>query len=136
MEDTGIARLLRDAQVLTIWEGTTNVLSLDALRTLARPGVAEALEAELERLDAPGRRELGQELAQLSTLDQNAAQRSARRISIAISEAWAAGLLREAAGQGRREARVAELWESRIAQTAGGRNGVEDHFDLVVDAGA
>ena len=29
-------RLLRDAQVLPIWEGTTNVLALDALRAVAR----------------------------------------------------------------------------------------------------
>ncbi len=31
VEDTGLPALLRDAQVLPIWEGTTNVLSLDAL---------------------------------------------------------------------------------------------------------
>ncbi len=30
VEDTGLPQLLRDAQVLPIWEGTTNVLSLDA----------------------------------------------------------------------------------------------------------
>ncbi|XP_042334936.1 acyl-CoA dehydrogenase family member 11-like isoform X3 [Sceloporus undulatus] len=36
MEDTGLAILLRDAQVLPIWEGTTNVLSLDVLRSLAK----------------------------------------------------------------------------------------------------
>jgi putative acyl-CoA dehydrogenase len=35
-EDTGIPRLLRDAQVFPIWEGTTNVLSLDVLRALAK----------------------------------------------------------------------------------------------------
>ena len=35
VEDTGLPMLLRDAQVLTIWEGTTNVLSLDVLRVLA-----------------------------------------------------------------------------------------------------
>jgi hypothetical protein len=29
VEDTGLPTLLRDAQVLPIWEGTTNVLSLD-----------------------------------------------------------------------------------------------------------
>ena len=34
VEDTGLPQLLRDAQVLPIWEGTTNVLSLDALRAL------------------------------------------------------------------------------------------------------
>jgi len=35
-EDTGLPRLLRDAQVLPIWEGTTNVLSHDLLRVLAQ----------------------------------------------------------------------------------------------------
>lgn len=34
VEDTGLPLLLRDAQVLPIWEGTTNVLALDALRAL------------------------------------------------------------------------------------------------------
>ena len=36
VEDTGIPRLLRDAQVLPIWEGTTNVLSLDVLRAIQK----------------------------------------------------------------------------------------------------
>jgi hypothetical protein len=31
VEDTGLPQLLRDTHVLPIWEGTTNVLSLDAL---------------------------------------------------------------------------------------------------------
>ena len=35
IEDTGLPQLLRDAQVYSIWEGTTNVLSLDSLRALA-----------------------------------------------------------------------------------------------------
>ncbi|MBL8115207.1 MAG: acyl-CoA dehydrogenase family protein, partial [Acidobacteria bacterium] len=35
VEDTGLPVLLRDAQVLPIWEGTTNVLSLDLLRALS-----------------------------------------------------------------------------------------------------
>ena len=34
VEDTGIPAILRDAQVLSIWEGTTNVLSLDTLRAM------------------------------------------------------------------------------------------------------
>ncbi|MEO6029134.1 MAG: acyl-CoA dehydrogenase family protein [Candidatus Binatia bacterium] len=40
VEDTGLPEILRDAQVLSIWEGTTNVLALDALRAISR---AEAL---------------------------------------------------------------------------------------------
>ena len=38
VEDTGLPALLRDAQVFSIWEGTTNVLSLDALRVPAAAG--------------------------------------------------------------------------------------------------
>uniref|UniRef100_A0ABM5F2A9 Acyl-CoA dehydrogenase family member 11-like isoform X2 n=1 Tax=Pogona vitticeps TaxID=103695 RepID=A0ABM5F2A9_9SAUR len=38
MEDTGLTTLARDAQVFTIWEGTTNILSLDVLRSIAKSG--------------------------------------------------------------------------------------------------
>ncbi len=34
VEDTGLPMLLRDSQVLSIWEGTTNVLALDLLHAL------------------------------------------------------------------------------------------------------
>ncbi|MBC7473478.1 MAG: acyl-CoA dehydrogenase family protein [Candidatus Sericytochromatia bacterium] len=34
IEDTGLPKLLRDSQVLAIWEGTTNILSLDVLRAI------------------------------------------------------------------------------------------------------
>ena len=47
VEDTGLPRLLRDTQVLSIWEGTTNVLSLDSLRAIVRNG---ALEPFMEHL--------------------------------------------------------------------------------------
>jgi acyl-CoA dehydrogenase len=38
VEDSGLPTLLRDAQVLPIWEGTTNVLSLDVLKVLRQIG--------------------------------------------------------------------------------------------------
>jgi alkylation response protein AidB-like acyl-CoA dehydrogenase len=38
IEDTGIPQMLRDAQVLPIWEGTTNVLSMDVLRVFEKAG--------------------------------------------------------------------------------------------------
>ncbi|MBN8616785.1 MAG: acyl-CoA dehydrogenase family protein [Deltaproteobacteria bacterium] len=51
VEDTGLPTLLRDAQVLPIWEGTTNVLSLDTLRAMGHSAdVFEAIEAESKRL--------------------------------------------------------------------------------------
>jgi alkylation response protein AidB-like acyl-CoA dehydrogenase len=49
VEDTGLPRILADAQVLPIWEGTTNVLSLDTLRALGKGGALEALHGEVER---------------------------------------------------------------------------------------
>eukprot|EP00761_Pharyngomonas_kirbyi_P009985 gb/GECH01010003.1/.p1 GENE.gb/GECH01010003.1/~~gb/GECH01010003.1/.p1 ORF type:complete len:603 (+),score=127.86 gb/GECH01010003.1/:1-1809(+) len=36
IEDTGLPALLRNTQVLPIWEGTTNVLSLDTLRAIIK----------------------------------------------------------------------------------------------------
>ncbi len=38
IEDTEIPRLYRDVQVFSIWEGTTNILSLDVLRVLHKEG--------------------------------------------------------------------------------------------------
>jgi len=49
IEDTGLPVLLRDAQVLPIWEGTTNVLSLDLLRALSGEAGLRDLDAELSR---------------------------------------------------------------------------------------
>lgn len=38
IEDTSFPGMLRDAQVLPIWEGTTNILSLDVLRGIMKSG--------------------------------------------------------------------------------------------------
>ncbi|MEP7186201.1 MAG: acyl-CoA dehydrogenase family protein [Rhodanobacter sp.] len=48
IEDTGLPQLLRDAQVYAIWEGTTNVLSLDSLRALAGDGLGALRRASSE----------------------------------------------------------------------------------------
>jgi alkylation response protein AidB-like acyl-CoA dehydrogenase len=49
IEDWPMARVLRDAQVLPIWEGTTNILVLDTFRALKKESGHEALFAEVER---------------------------------------------------------------------------------------
>ncbi|HEY1905331.1 MAG TPA: acyl-CoA dehydrogenase family protein [Myxococcaceae bacterium] len=49
IEDTGLPALLRDAQVLPIWEGTTNVLSLDLLRALSGEAGLFDVDGELSR---------------------------------------------------------------------------------------
>ncbi len=43
VEDTDLPRMLRDAQVLPIWEGTTNVLAMDLLRAQHKERALDAL---------------------------------------------------------------------------------------------
>ncbi len=49
LQDTGLPRLLRDAQVLSIWEGTTNILSLDALRAMERSDALTEWACDIRR---------------------------------------------------------------------------------------
>lgn len=50
VEDTGLPKLLRDSQVLSIWEGTTDVLSLDCLRAIEKEHSAPAFLEDTRRL--------------------------------------------------------------------------------------
>jgi alkylation response protein AidB-like acyl-CoA dehydrogenase len=110
IEDTGLPRLLRDAQVLSIWEGTTNVLSLDALRAIDREG---ALDPFLMDLRATLAKVLHPELRSAVHLVRNAViqienylqkalsegtdflQAGARTFAFSLARAYAAGLLLE-----------------------------------------
>jgi acyl-CoA dehydrogenase len=96
MEDTGLPRLLRYAQVLPIWEGTTNVLSLDALRVLRKPDTLQALDSELRRLDAPDRQPVVDQARQVASGELPSAERNARQVAYAAALAWMRGLLRQA----------------------------------------
>ena len=108
VEDTGLPRLLRDAQVLPIWEGTTNVLSLDVLRAIAREEALPALLADVELrlrvMPSPlGRRVLETLAATVTALEAGAADperlsASARRIALALAAAYAGSLLVDRAG--------------------------------------
>jgi alkylation response protein AidB-like acyl-CoA dehydrogenase len=100
VEDTGIPALLRDCQVLTIWEGTTNVLSLDTLRALESAGGIDPLVREVARCAA--------EVRDASL---------ARPVQAAIRAIeHAAGWLREASRAGRPEL---EAGARRFALTLG-----------------
>ncbi len=110
VEDTGIPRLLRDAQVLSIWEGTTNILSLDALRAMERSDVlAEWVSNVRRRLsiikNAGLSSSIEQTLKAVQRIEQYAArsrqagtdfqQAGARRFAFAIARTEAAALLIE-----------------------------------------
>jgi alkylation response protein AidB-like acyl-CoA dehydrogenase len=108
VEDTGLPQLLRDTQVLPIWEGTTNVLSLDALLRsdlhsglAALMGRASACVRSLSepRLVAAGRQAIGAlERAALwleSRQDRAVLQSGARRLALTIARALQLALLCE-----------------------------------------
>jgi len=61
VEDTGLPQLLRDGQVLSIWEGTTNVLALEAYRAVLRgdalPLALEEIRRRAEAIEHPCLRE-------------------------------------------------------------------------------
>ncbi len=128
VEDTGIPRLLRDAQVLPIWEGTTNVLAVDTQRAVARD---EGVKQLLLRLDSatdlavrlPGRADLvdtllaaRQDLA--TRLAAPAGPAGARDLALRLATVLAAALLVEQADFDARRgdlhgATVAGLWAAR-----------------------
>ena len=116
VEDTGIPVLLRDTQVLPIWEGTTNVLSLDAL---LRADPAPALAALGGRLQpaaggaADGIFKSSAETAcaalehashwHASTQDRALLQAGARRFAMTVARAVELALLVEYGGAMRTE---------------------------------
>jgi acyl-CoA dehydrogenase len=106
VEDTGLPRMLRDAHVNCIWEGTTSVMALDVLRAISKEGVAETflgdIEARARAYDHPltsaaARTALaaGEELRLLMG---EASEQSARRVAWGMARTYQAALLCEAAG--------------------------------------
>jgi putative acyl-CoA dehydrogenase len=140
VEESGMARLYRDAPLNSIWEGSGNVTVLDVLRALARaPGAADALLAEID-LAAGGDRRLDAAAArlrdELKEADSAGAQYRARRLAGQIALTMQAALLVRHA-----PAAVADAFcASRIApEPAGGAGGpfgsLPDglHLDPVLD---
>ncbi|SBT45406.1 acyl-CoA dehydrogenase family protein [Micromonospora narathiwatensis] len=129
VEDTGVPRLLRDAQVLPIWEGTTNVLALDVLRAvtredagapllrrlaaavdLARP-LSPALADTLASVTGELRDRLGEVAADPAAVEVVA---GARGLALRTAYALITALLVEHAAWGDEQAEVAaRLWARR-----------------------
>ena len=118
IEDADTPRLLRDAQVLPIWEGTTNVLSLDALRSMRKEGTLEALLDDARRR-LPSNGELAGEVKQVAeALDRlegeaprvlDGAEDRSRVFVERLALVYRAALLIERDGT-ERERQVARLW--------------------------
>ena len=80
IEDTGIPLLYRDNQVFAIWEGTTNVLSLDLLRALKKdqswPMLMNFLKTELDKS---------------TRAEKNKVQESFKKLNLWVAELYQAG---------------------------------------------
>ena len=108
VEDTGLPALLRDAQVLSIWEGTTNVLALETLRagtagaalqTLVElvselsAGVQEARLVPLAAAASEAVNRAGRWMESAAAQDGSAAEEGARRYALTLGRALALALL-------------------------------------------
>ena len=107
VEDTGLPTLLRDAQVLPIWEGTTNVLALDTLRALDATRGIDLLqretgyvlqgvrETDLLRISARVEQTLEQARAWLASHLRNVGtlEAGARRFAMTLGRTFALALL-------------------------------------------
>jgi hypothetical protein len=105
VEDTGLPLLLRDAQVLPIWEGTTNVLSLETLRALDAVGglavlkreigiwLREVREPDLIKISAQIERAVEQAEAWVTKAKGDALEAGARRFAMTLGRAVELALL-------------------------------------------
>src|ERR1700741_3099975 len=144
VEDTGLPVLLRDSQVLPIWEGTTNVLALDTLRALQSGGqdlkvgfarfeaaVMDCLESMSDtRLIAPSRvarlalEHAASWLREASRVGQPALEAGARRFALTLGRTMAIALLS-------RHAQWSKEHEGNDRATAAARRFAASGIDLI-----
>lgn len=110
VEDTGLPVLLRDAQVLPIWEGTTNVLSLDTLKVMLKDNslslfsqtmnqiLENVNDLELKQASMVAREAMASAMKwfeQSKALGIEVLETGARRFSLTIGRAFSLALLIE-----------------------------------------
>jgi acyl-CoA dehydrogenase len=158
IETWPVARLLRDAQVNTIWEGPDNILCLDVRRGIEKTRAHEPLLARLrdavsvsdddETTDLVSRRIEDLDAAIMAWAKLDGAVAEARLFPLAqfMGDVYAGALLTEqaawerAARGGERKALVARLYAQRYLAERGPLRGIDadsdealDRFDELVD---
>ncbi|MGP4078461.1 acyl-CoA dehydrogenase family protein [Pseudalkalibacillus sp. R45] len=133
IEDFVTPRLLRDAQVLTVWEGTANILGLEVLRLMNRYQGAQlfldyiekelsALTEEVKAYQRPvdeGLKELRELIQHAATVDEKRQTYYAKKIANLMADVYfSVSALREADIGGERKQLVArqyckQIWEHR-----------------------
>lgn len=100
IEDTGLPRLLRDAQVLPIWEGTTNVLSLDLFRAEMKESALTAILKDLKRRSSGALEEKVTRFASWLASGDPKPEEEARRIALTTGHLCEAVYLAESLSGG------------------------------------
>jgi alkylation response protein AidB-like acyl-CoA dehydrogenase len=122
VEDTGLPMLLRDSQVLPIWEGTTNVLALDTLRALNEESFAAFREA-VTRLAGTVPPALDHATYWFTrTRDRSALEAGARRFALTLGRTMELALLRRHAA-----------WSNDPQSTSGAHRFTQSGIDLIID---
>jgi putative acyl-CoA dehydrogenase len=119
VEESPLARLFREAPLNGIWEGSANVICLDALRAIDRsPHALDALAAEIESAGEPrATRRLAQARAMLA--DRAGAERNARAIVESLALAAQASLMARHANGAAAEAFCASRLDAAGCQAFG-----------------
>jgi hypothetical protein len=146
IEQWPVARLLRDAQVNTIWEGPDNILCLDVRRGIERDGAAEPFLDRLRTVagqapdgDEPTSALVRQRIDELAkavdawrALDRTTAEARLFALAQFMVDVYAAALLLEQAGWERatlgtdRKALIARLYTRAHLADRGPLRGVDD----------
>ncbi|MFG6114635.1 acyl-CoA dehydrogenase family protein [Halobacillus sp. MO56] len=153
IEDFVTPRLLRDAQVLTVWEGTANILGLEVMRLIhkyqAYELFYEEMESRLARIEAsidqkwlqPVLKALDDDKAYLGKIVKKSKQEQtyySKRIAKRLSKSYEGVVaLEEAATGEERKQKIAEVY---ITQTFKEDNPKEEalplqYFDSIVNPG-
>jgi acyl-CoA dehydrogenase len=154
VEDSVHPRLLRNAQVLPIWEGPSNVMALDVLRAMLAESshevLLDTLEERLDDIDHPRLADAGDTVAAelegladafdaIATMDRAGAQREAKELADYVFDVTAGVVLLERAqwrletAEDAREAIVAD-WFVRRELAARDARGITDGTDLSEEA--
>lgn len=139
VEDTGLPVLLRDSQVLPIWEGTTNVLALDTLRAIGTTqSIAALLSAttrmfeslhdptllDLSRVVTAALNHAESWLRESQSVDRSVLEAGARRFALTLGRAAELALLI-------RHAQWSESIEQDKRPTASARRFAQAGVDLI-----
>jgi alkylation response protein AidB-like acyl-CoA dehydrogenase len=151
IEDWPVARLLRDAQVNTIWEGPDNILCLDVRRGIERAQAHEALLSRMHDAVSVSDDDATTALVSERIADLDAAITAWTKLDGAVAEArlfpltqfmadvYAGALLTEQASWERaergdeRKALVAQLYANRYLADRGPLRGIDDSGDPAIE---